>query len=264
MKELQKIFFTCFIALTLLLSTSCKKRIQLHFDNTSSVPTIQGHTTNQSPADSSVLQFDFLQAKLRATAVLNGSAQTFNTQLRWQKNQKIWMSMSLFGIEGVRVLLDSSGVQWLDRLNKEYHFIPIANLSSKINADLDFQSIERLLLGLPIISQDTLLKVGGSNDKWLILKSSPKSSMQISESYDIVNKMLIEYMVRDSIERRNLLARYGDVRLVNNKFFSFERLIDISQGNSNFNLQMKFTDVKIVPNLDFPFDIPDNYKKYLY
>ncbi|MCO5229870.1 MAG: DUF4292 domain-containing protein [Chitinophagales bacterium] len=250
----------------LLLGTfSCKKRVQLSFDETpalsNSEKSIASH--NQSPADSAVLQFNYLQAKMRTTATLNGTVQSFNSILRWQNGQKIWLSMSLFGIEGMRVLIDSSGIQWIDRMNSSYYFLPINKVASKLKIDLDFHAIERLLVGLPTISDtsDTEINTSEQYQKWTTLHANGYSSIAI---FDKVNNMLIDYQAENPILHRYLLAKYGDVRNIGNNYFSFERMLKISQNNDFFEMQSKFSDVAILDSLTFPFDIPDKYKRIEY
>lgn len=243
--------------------SSCKKKVKLNFENT---PEIIGQTEMAmviSPADSVVVNFKFLQAKMRATANLNGSSQSFNTIMRWEKGQRIWMSMSLFGIEGVRALIDSAGVQWLDRMNSEYHYLPMSKVASKINMDLDFQAIERLLLGLPVI-QDTLPSEVIMTEQWLKWTTHHQNDFNSTALFNRINNMLIEYQAQNLLQERNLSAKYGDIRKVDRGLFSFERQINISQRSAAFEMQSKFSEVTILDELSFPFEISDKYKKIVY
>ncbi len=261
MKILKRnIFLICICAATFV---ACKKKVKLSFDETPVVIGQKEMIQVTSPADSIVTDFKFLQAKMKATAVLNGSVQSFNTVMRWEKGKRIWMSMSLFGIEGVRTLIDSSGVQWVDRINNEYHRLPMNKVASKINMDLDFIAMERLLLGLPVI-KDTLPVEVTTSDQWLKWSTIHRNGFTSNAVFNRINNMLIEYQAQNLVQQRNLSAKYGDIRQVGNGLFSFERLINISQGSAVFEMQSKFSEVTILDELNFPFEISDKYKKIEY
>lgn len=256
-------FIYCILICLGLSFSSCKKKVKLSFDETPVVVGEKEITQVTSPADSIVTDFKFLQAKMKATAILNGSVQSFNTVMRWEKGKRIWMSMSLFGIEGVRALIDSSGIQWVDRMNNEYHSLPMNKVASKINMDLDFAAMERLLLGLPVI-KDTLPTEVTTSDQWLRWNTIHRNGFTSNAVFNRINNMLIEYQAQNLVQQRNLSAKYGDIRQVGNGLFSFERLIRISQGSALFEMQSKFSEVAILDELNFPFEISDKYKKIEY
>ena len=261
---LKKQFYYYSIFLLLINLASCKKKVQLKFDETPIE--LKGQTTYErvaSPADSAIIQFEYLKAKMRATAQLNNQIQSFNTNIRWQKGKRIWMSMSLFGIEGMRVLIDSNSVQWIDRINNEYHYLPMNKIASKVNMDLDFQAIERLLLGLPAI-QDTLPVKVTNSDNFIKWETKLHNGLYSTAIFDKINSTLKDYKAENPSQMLLLTARYGDERKIENNYFAFERLINISRQNDIFELQSKFSEVVILKELDFTFDIPSTYKRIEY
>ncbi|HZH68749.1 MAG TPA: DUF4292 domain-containing protein [Chitinophagales bacterium] len=247
----------------ILLSFSCKKKVKLSFEETPIVVGEKEIVDVVSPADSVAPDFRFLKAKLRATVQHSGGVQTFNGNMRWEKGEKIWMSMSLFGIEGVRAWIDSSGVQWIDRINGEHHFLPMDKLASKINMNLDFAAIERLFLGLPAM-KDTLPTEVTTSDQWIKWVTNHKNGFRSTAIFNRINNMLVEYNTNNAIENRHLSAKYSDARAVGNGWFPFERMVTIDENSSNFKMQMKFSEVVISEELSFPFEITNKYKKVEY
>jgi len=238
--------------------------MKLKFEETPSE--VKGVTTYErvkSPADSSVVNFDFLSAKMRVSASLNGKNQSFNTLLRWQKGRQIWMSMSLFGIEGARVLITRDYVQWMDRMNSEYHILPIHKLAQKFSVDLDYTALERLLIGLPALSDS--LPVAVKDDGQLIEWSAVNAGGYHTRAvFSKVNNMLIEYIAEDALQKRNLLSRYGDIRKIGDKHFAYDRSMRFVQRTDNIEILSKFSEVSISEQLTFPFDIPERYKRIEY
>lgn len=257
----QLLFFA--ILFGIVLTSSCKKKVRLQFDDNIQVTGEKSYDVIPSPADSVIVNFKYLQGKMRATAVLNGSTQSFNAIMRWEKGQKIWMSMSLFGIEGVRALIDSTGIQWIDRMNGEYHFLPMSKIASKINMDLDFPAIERIMLGLPAIVDQLPAEITTS-DQWLQWQTHHLNGYNSTAIFNRINNMLIEYKAKNHLQQRNLTAKYGEFQNVGKGWFAFDRFIQISEANSFFELQAKFSDVTILDELSFPFEVSDKYKKISY
>lgn len=260
---MSKRFILYFLFSSSLLFVSCKKKVKLHFDDTLEVVGEKSYAKVDSPADSAIVDFKFLQAKMKVSASMNGANQNFNAVLRWEKGEQIWMSMSLFGIEGVRALINKDGVQWIDRLNNEYHTLPMSKIASKVNMDLDFKAIERILLGLPAI-QDQLPTEITTSDEWIQWNTNHLNGYTSKALFNRINNMLIDYQAINQMQQRNLIAKYGDIKTVGSGFFAFERLIQMSQADAQFEMQSKFSDVAILDELTFPFDISDKYKKINY
>ncbi|HUH74345.1 MAG TPA: DUF4292 domain-containing protein [Chitinophagales bacterium] len=244
--------------------SSCKKKIKLDFASTPDVITGSSSISDyMSPADSVILDFKYLQAKMKTNATLNGKAQGFNALLRWEKGEKIWMSMSLFGIEGVRALVDRNSIQWIDKFNGEYHYLPMSKTASILKMDLDFDALERLLLGLPVI-KDTIPMEVTTSEEWIKLYTIHPNGYTSSAIFNKINNMLIEYQANNASQERNLIAKYGDVRKIGEKQFAFDRSVNISQGNSSFEMESKISDIVILNELSFPFEISSSLKRIVY
>lgn len=251
----------------LLLSLSigaCKKN---RVDNTSTptpvevVPTLPIKTQyTATPADSALPDFKEMSAKLKVTANMNGKSQSFTTQIRWHKNKKIWMSMSIIGIEGVRMLITKDSIQYIDRLNNEFLNKPYSHLSKLIKMDIPFEALERLLLGLPTFMDKNNVVISESEQlqQWNSLYGK---NIQTTSFFSKINNMLIEYKAEDGVLKRNLLSRYGDFRNLGNKQFSFDRFMRFVQNGEIVEVQAKFTDVVLTENLSYPFEIPSKYKR---
>lgn len=217
-------------------------------------------TAFQSPADSVVLNFKELSGKMRVTATLNGRTQSFNTQIRWQKGQRIWLSMSILGIEGVRVLVTPDSVQYIDRLNSEYLQQPYRYLARLIKLDLPFESLERVLLGLPAFMDSSGIEMldGASVSEW---RGSYGNGIRTQAFFSKINNVLIEFIADDAKQRRNLITRYGDYRNIEKRLFPFERFMKFEQGAELMEMQVKFSEVSVSEGLSYPFDIPTKYKR---
>lgn len=241
----------------------CKKR---HSSRETSLQTNLQQTTQLSnpviatPADSAILKFKELSAKLRITAAQNGQSQSFNCQLRWQKGEKIWLSMSLLGVEGVRVLITRDSIKWIDRINNEYLLKPYSYTAQALKLDIPFEALERMLIGQPALMDKSIVKTAETDvsQEWRGLYQNTFNTVAF---FSKINNMLIEYSANDPMQQRSLLCRYGDFRQVTNRMFAFDRYMKFILKNDNIDIQAKFVDVSVTENLSFPFEIPSKYKR---
>ena len=142
----------------------------------------------------------------------------------------------------------------------------VFDLNSKITIkemDLDFDAIERLLLGLPVI-KDTIPMEVTTSEEWIKLYTIHSNGYSSTAIFNKINNMLIEYQAINVSQQRNLVAKYGDIRKIGEKQFAFDRWVNISQNNSSFEMESKISDIAILNELSFPFEISSSLKRIEY
>jgi len=215
---------------------------------------------SKTPAEDTVLQFDELSGKLKVTSIQGSTNRTFNATLRWKKGEKIWVSMGILGIEGVRLMITPDSIKVLDRINSEYLNKPYSYLQKYTKMDLPYEDLERLLRGLPVRMDANQLVVSKS-DTAQLWKNTIGSTTETSALFTTINKMLIEFTAKDTLFQRSLFSRYSDFRTMNGKLFPFERYIFILKEAESIELTMKFTDLQLASGLSYPFEIPAKYNE---
>ena len=111
------------------------------------------------------LQFKEVAAKLKTKVTSPDLNQSFTTNIRWKKGEKIWLSMSIIGIEGARVLITKDSIKIMDKLNNRYILKPLSYIKQKTLVDLTFADIENLLLGQLIFTDSTIAKYANNATK---------------------------------------------------------------------------------------------------
>lgn len=197
--------------------------------------------------------FKELALKLKTKVTSPDLNQSFTTNIRWKKNEKIWLSMSIIGIEGARVLITRDSIQIMDKINNRYILKPIDYIREKTFVQLSFDDIEQLLLGQMLFAEaaevsyaanatnHTLSFDGGRFLSHLIFD---KSSAHLSGQY-ITDKM---YMQTLSSQYQNYQPQLG-------KQFPMDRELKMSSGVSTFEMIAKFQSIEIKENLEYPFYI---------
>ena len=102
-----------------------------------------------------IITFNELAIKLKTKINSSEINQSFTTNIRWKKNEKIWLSMSIIGIEGVRVLITKDSIKIMDKINSRYVLKPLSYISQKALVDLSFSDIQNLLLGQLIFTDSS-------------------------------------------------------------------------------------------------------------
>ncbi len=204
-----------------------------------------------------VAPFNELSAKLKMKGTMNGTTRSFSTTLRWKKGEKIWMSMSILGIEGVRVLIRKDSIFILDKLSKKYWAEPYSYLEKKAGLAIPFSDLENVFLGNLVsaqyISKDTIL------GKFLLEGAYQKAVA--TAKIDTINTLLKEMSVSDTLHHRNLQAQFDDYKGFNNKWWSYKRDIQIQYGKNSIALEAIFDKIEIVSPLDYTFIVSDKYTR---
>ncbi|MCB0513367.1 MAG: DUF4292 domain-containing protein, partial [Bacteroidetes bacterium] len=168
-----------------------------------------------------------------------------------------WMSMSIIGIEGARVLINKDSIKIIDRLNSRNILKPISYIQSKAYVNLTYNDIEKLFLAQPIlINKDKLELVKG--DKENLLKSYDDRFATIIK-LDKQNR-ITNIFITDKLKNQTLNSDYADYILLDGKYFPKTRNIKIVNDTKNFEMSMDFGDLDISKDLTFPFQINPKYK----
>lgn len=169
--------------------------------------------------------FDTFSSKLRLTARLNGKETSVNGSLKMKRDELIQLSVApILGIEVARIEITRDSVLVLDRINRQYLYVPISALSFLANGDIDFYTIQALFfneLFLPgkqkVTDADlSAFSLRKDEDKLLI---KPKKAKKIDYSFtaDEANRLTSTRIAAYS--RYRLDWEYKDFKPLNrNKF----------------------------------------------
>jgi hypothetical protein len=226
-------------------------------DTTSPAPVINIPNPLVTKCNQKVTAFVELSAKIKMKGTMDGSTKSFTTNLRWKKGEKIWLSMSILGIEGVRVLIRKDSVFMVDKLNKYYWAEPYSFLEKKAGTSLPFEDLENLLLGNLI---NTIYTTKDTTAGMFLLNGTYNSSA-ITAKIDTINTLLKEMVLDDKIQNRNLHAQFDDYTVFNGRWWANKRNIKIISKENNITLECFFDKIEISKDLEYPFTISEKYTR---
>jgi hypothetical protein len=209
--------------------------------------------------DTTSLEFSEMKARFRIKADLNGDRRSFNADIRWDRNNKIWMSFSIFGIEGVRALFTPDSVKVINKLDNEYYFGDYASLTRLSNVELTFEEIEQLLLGKVFEIQDRKPEIDINQDHVVLRLADKEFNAEINLDKETVS--IQQFWINSVTAPKRLEVNLSDYQLVGNKKWPNKRDYHIISGD--MYLKVDATSHKLVLNekLDYPFNVHPKYQR---
>jgi hypothetical protein len=203
------------------------------------------------------LQFKELTAKLKTKVSSPDLNQSFTTNIRWKKGEKIWLSMSIIGIEGARVLITKDSIKIMDKINDRYILKPISYLKQKALIDLSFADIENLLLGNLLFFDASKAKYADNATN--ITMSSDGLRFLTNVVFNKPSNFLSSIFVTDKTQSQTLTSAYTNYQTTLNKQFPLDRLLTIKSAGKTFEMDVKFQSINVAQNLEYPFTINSKY-----
>jgi hypothetical protein len=191
----------------------------------------------------------------------DGKDYEFNAFLRLQKDKVIWVSINaLLGVEAFRVLITPDSVKVLYKLDKAYQLRSVGYLQEVTHLPFDFQTLQALLLGNPIYLDSTIIYYR-RDEKGISLMSEGK----LFRNYITLDNtdLRIRHSKLDDVDRlraRSCDLTYGDYEVKDNVLFSTFRRIAVAE-KARLDIELNFKQYNFNQVLNFPFNIPKNYKQ---
>ncbi len=203
------------------------------------------------------LPFSELAAKLKTKVSSPSLNQSFTTNIRWKKNEKIWMSMSIIGIEGARVLITKDSIKIMDKINSKYILKPLSYIKQKTYVDLSFNDIENLLLGQLLFTDSTKTKYANNATNYAL--SSDGIRFLTSILLDKKSQLPTNILITDKKYSQTVESTYSNYQLQMGKMFAMDRDLKIKSGLETFQMTVKFQSIEARQNLEYPFTINSGY-----
>jgi hypothetical protein len=194
--------------------------------------------------------YDWLTSKFSVNLDIDSNKQSFNVSMRAKKDSAIWMSVSLLGIEGARMLVTADSLKFIDRINNKYFVGDYNYLSQLVHIDLDFEMLQSVLIGNSVEFYDEDEKLKSAKDStFYLLTTLRKKKLQ-----KVINKIVIN----DFSFSRTFTGVYSDFQVIDSSYFPFKASFNIEAQK---NIKMKINYSKVVKDKpqSMPFNIPSKY-----
>jgi len=221
--------------------------------------------------------YKWLNSKFSVTTNVDGKTNSFSASVRSRKDSALWISLSMFGLEGARLLATCDSVKFVDRINSKYFKGDFSYLSQILNTEIDFEMLQAVLIGnsVEFYSEDDKLRTyieNGNQVLSTIRKRKIKKVINNTTSEQNILKELVQriwldastYRVKKNVindfnTNRTFEGNYGNFQLVDSLLFPFEAEFSI-QAQRTMKVSINYSKVEINNVQSLPFSIPSKYE----
>lgn len=247
--------YLCVLGLSLLVLVGCQKKV---------TPGASASVAPETINKVNVVNTDYTYLSAKGKVQSENSKLSANLTLRMKKNEVIWASLQAFGFEAARLKVTPDSVYVVNRLKDEYLIGSYELLRQRYNIDVDFNTLQEILIGNFVPGDPSKSKVEQEGPVQHL--RSLRGSLQLDQYVDTSKFKMKRAEVRNLQNKDYMSVDYQDFEDVNGKPFAMALLLSIQlpEGNTaKTNLvAVKHRQVSTAEtSLDFPFSVPSNYER---
>jgi hypothetical protein len=202
--------------------------------------------------------FNTLAIKAKADITIDNNRHDATMNVRVQKDQLIWVSITAFaGLEVARVLITPDSIKMLNRIESTYTARPFSFIHQFTNKEISFQTFQSILVGNTVpecISDTTKMSIDGGKTKL----SGGVKSLTCNYQFDDWNRPVQANLIGENTAQ-SLLIHYADFVLISGN--NIPQSVDVQSRveDKYIQLGLRYTKVGIDEILDFPFVVPKRF-----
>lgn len=184
--------------------------------------------------------------------------QSFTYKLRIRRGSGIWLSVTVVGFEGVRLLATPDQVQVLNRLENTHLRADYSWLSRQVGLQVDYPMLEHLLLGNFPLAAEQVQRAEVRGDSPLFISQTPQATAQIVINKAELRPASIVGTLTQTAQKSTL--RYQSYQALAQGRLPFSIHLQV-EGTKPLQVQLQHKTVQLNPDkLTMPFSVPDDYK----
>lgn len=251
----------CWIAAFLVVLSSCKTRTVVLKEPVLALEELSKNDAERNlfleKTDSAEFQFEYLSARGKAELVADGKVYDVIINLRMQKDKIIWASITALGFEAIRALITPDSIKIINRLAGQYQQNDIKYIQSFTNEDVDFGTLQAILLGNKLDNFIGKSDAIGMTDGQTTLSGEMDSIEHIF--YFNENLKTTRVFINDKKASQSIYATYSNFAGINNQLLPQNVNLLSKTINSILQLDIKFNRITVDEPLDFPFNVPRRF-----
>lgn len=251
--------FMLVLFLPMLFSASCKskKMVVAAIDNTN----VNREDKKQvfKAIDDNRFEFDYLSSSASCNYEGTAGKYNFNVSVRMQRNEKIWMSVSIFFIEAARIYITKDSVHIINYLENYSISRNIDFLAQYTGQKLTVGQLQDIMVGNSIITHD-------AGSSYVYADGRPRITTRMGQ-YLFVEEYHYEYFRPTKVNGDEAAAsnkmelEYDEFIQVNNRLLpNFLKLLAVT-NTQNISATLKYSDISTETITNWPFKIPAKYER---
>jgi len=240
---------------------SCKAKQKVINPDTTAVDTNnlkKDSIINKINAD----QINFETLIIRANADYESSKQSLavGADIRIKKDQKIWINIKVLGIPMAKALITPDRVAYYEKINNTYFDGDYSILSKLVGTPLNFEKVQRLLLGKPINKlNETTFEYQNSNNQHTFV-SLPSNELIEKYTFDANPCVLKQQFIKQENQNREVLVNYPTYTNQQNQILPL--LLNIfAKEKEEIKIAIEYKNFTFNEEVNFPFEIPKGFQE---
>ena len=183
--------------------------------------------------------------------------------MRIKRDSLLWMSVTGYGIEAVRLLATPDSVKVLNRLERKYEVYSFQEFAAKIKTPLTFKMLQSAMLGSPR-GFDSLLLTSNSKTKDDTIFTSTRNNIAYRLALIPAVLRLRTFQAGQASAGWVAKAYYGTYRVVEGLVYpSLINLVlnDGKAGSEDHQAILTVDEVKRQSKQEYPFNVPARYTR---
>jgi hypothetical protein len=221
--------------------------------------------------------YNWLTSKFTAEIITEDNKQSFTVSVRAKKDSAMWLSVSVLGIEGARMLITQDSVRFMDKLNNRYFVGDYQYLSKILSIDVDFETMQSVLIGnsMEFYDEDEKLKSAKDSAFYLLstikkrkLKKALKENTENAANKELAQRIWLhpltfkvyQIIINDFPNDRTFTANYSNFQVIDSSYFPFKAHFLI-KAQKRILLDIDYIKVTHEKPQTMPFNIPAKYER---
>jgi hypothetical protein len=222
------------------------------------------------------LKFEWLYLKSNVTTLFEKEDKSFDARVRVRKDSIMLITIELLSIDFAKVLITRDSIKMVDYHNHKYFKGDFHYINDMLNADLDFDVIQSVIIGNSADFDDDDGKLNAVTDRenccYKLSTERKKHLRRIEKGVEDVKKALqvitlnpdnFKIVKNEFIEphsNRSFTANYSDFKNKDSVYAPYHVDIDI-KAEKNMNIKIEYVRIEKNKPQKFNFTIPSKYDK---
>jgi hypothetical protein len=221
------------------------------------------------------LKYTWLFLKSNVNTMFEGEDKSFDAKVRLKKDSLMLITIELLSIDFAKVLISTDSIKLVDYHHKKYFKGDFNYINEILNADLDFNVIQSVIIGnsADFVSEEEKLKPVTdrtncvyklSTERKRKLKRIEKGESDLKKALQILtlnpdNFKIITNEFIDPLNNRSFNVSYSNFKTKDSVFAPYDVNIDI-RAERNMNIKIEYVRIEVDKPQKFQFNIPARYE----
>lgn len=207
-------------------------------------------------------EFNTLAARMKVRYKDRKNSQSVTVSLRMDKGKTIWMSASILGISLAKAKVTPTSVSYYEKIGRTYFDGDFEFLSEYFGVNMDFEQLERLLVGETVYDlREGKYAIDQVDNQYQI---TPKKQLEILNLFFFLepeNFILKKQRVTQPKDNLSLNVDYREHQQLEGFTFPKNIYIEVLENADKTIIDLEYKSVERNVDLRFPFTIPSGYKE---